>query len=181
VSRTLALLPLVVALAVTTAYADGEKPATSVYTDLSGPDCTIVREDKVTGALVQACPGIAGYRLLVATDDARMSVTVIDPAGVEHGLDYWTVVTRSFSSLGPKAEWRVSGQQGATPPVALIVRVNASEQQDPSKPKKVSYLAVAKITPERICVTDSIRPAPDANERARRAADHSASKPCLSP
>lgn len=178
--RKLVLVPYIV-VAATAAHADGDKRATSVYTDLSGPQCTVVREDKLTGSSVQACPGVAGYRLLVASDDARMSVTVVDPAGVEQELDYWTVVTRSFSTLGPKAEWRVSRGQGATRPVALIVRVNASEQQDPSNPKSVSYLAVAKITPEKICVTDSIRPTPDANERARRAADRSAGKPCLSP
>jgi hypothetical protein len=60
----------------------------------------------------------------------------------------------------------------------LIVRVNASEnQEDPNK--KSSYLAVAKITPQQVCVTDKIAPGATANEEARRAADASSSKPCL--
>jgi hypothetical protein len=66
-------------------------------------------------------------------------------------------------------------------PTAIIVRVVASERENPDAPKKRSYLAVAKITPERICVTDKIEPAADANQRARRAADGSADKACLKP
>jgi hypothetical protein len=63
-------------------------------------------------------------------------------------------------------------------PVALIVRVNAYE--NPENPgKTTSYMAVAKITPQRTCVTDKIAPSARANEEARRAADTAASKPCL--
>jgi hypothetical protein len=62
-------------------------------------------------------------------------------------------------------------------PIALIVRVNASE--DPVDSSRItSYLAVAKITPTEICVTDRIDPAADGNEAARRAADAAASRPC---
>jgi hypothetical protein len=69
-------------------------------------------------------------------------------------------------------------QNGKLVPVALIVRYNASE--DPETPNKtMSYLAVAKITPTTICVTERISPGPKANEDARRAADVASTKPCL--
>ena len=42
-----------------------------------------------------------------------------------------------------------------------------------------SYLAVTKITPTEICVTDKILSGANANEDARRAADTAATKPCL--
>ena len=69
-------------------------------------------------------------------------------------------------------------QKGKRAPVALIIRYNASE--DPEQPNKLSsYLAVSKITPTEICVTDKISPGPKANDDARRAADSAATKPCL--
>jgi hypothetical protein len=69
-------------------------------------------------------------------------------------------------------------QNGKLVPVALILRYNASE--DAETPNKLmSYLAVAKITPTEICVTERISPGPKANEDARRAADAASTKPCL--
>ena len=81
-----------------------------------------------------------------------------------------------MSSLGGKAEWRVTRREGKVLPTALIIRVHANE--NPETSKVTSYLAVAKITSREICVTDRIKPGPAANEEARRAADVSANKPC---
>lgn len=151
---------------------------TSVYTDISGSRCRTISVDRESGATVQSCPGVAGYKLEVEDDDARMSITVVAPGGKKSELSYWQVITSAFSSLGSKAEWRVTSMKGKPAPVALIVRVNASE--DPSNPQKTtSYLAVAKITAAKTCVTDKIGPSATANEEARRAADTAATRPCL--
>lgn len=166
----------------TVMYAGASEPGlvsnTSVYTDISGSRCRTIKVVEESGASVQSCPGIAGYKLEVEDDDARMSITVVAPGGKRSELSYWHVITNAFSSLGNKAEWRVARLKGKTTPVALIVRVNASE--DPSNSQKLtSYLAVAKITPEKTCVTDKIGPSATANEEARRAADTAATRPCL--
>jgi len=151
---------------------------TSIYTDISGSRCRTIRVDRESGSSVQSCPGVAGYKLEVEDDDARMSITVVAPGGQRSELSYWQVITTAFSSLGNKAEWRITQAKGKTTPVALIVRVNASE--DPSNPQKLtSYLAVAKITAAKTCVTDKIGPSATANEEARRAADTAATRPCL--
>jgi hypothetical protein len=147
----------------------------SVYTDIA--DCPMVELDEETGATSALCAGTAGYELLVTDEDARMSVTVIAPDRRQHPLDYWHVVTFAFTTLGTKAEWRVIDRNGEFVPVALIVRVNASEGDDPGV--ITSYLAVAKITPEKICVTDRIDPSADMNADARRAADTADKRPCL--
>ncbi len=150
-----------------------EQEIRSVYTTLAEADCRTLSVDEESASSVQRCPGVGGYALNAADGDARMSIDVITPDGKAHPLNYWSVITHAFSSLGPRAEWRVRGEQ----PIALIVRVNASE--DPENTERyTSYLAVAKITPTQICVTDRIRPAANANEEARRAADASASRPC---
>jgi hypothetical protein len=146
----------------------------SVYTSLDTARCRLLSKHEETGGTLHRCLGAAGYALQVADDDARMSVNVVTPAGRVHELNYWSTVTGNFSSLGPRAEWRMRGER----PYALIVRVNANE--DPANPERTtSYLAVARVSARGSCVTDRIAPSANANELARRAADRSAGRPCL--
>jgi hypothetical protein len=150
----------------------------SVYSDLASSRCKTLVVDRETGASTQSCRGIAGYKLLVHDDDARQSITVVTPDGKEHDLDFWDVVTHRFSSLGNKAEWRVVRSKRKLSPVALIVRVNASE--DDANPSRItSYLAVTKLTPEKICVTHKIPQSANANLNARQAADKARTAECL--
>jgi hypothetical protein len=150
----------------------------SVYTDLSPDSCKTIEVDKEAGGSVQKCAGVAGYSLLVEDADSRQSVTVVAPDGKRHPLDYWQVITTAFSTVGDKAEWRVEREGGKTRPIALIVRVFASENPAAIQ-QRTSYLAVAKITADKVCVTDRVKGGASANEDARRAADTSAGKPCL--
>jgi hypothetical protein len=150
----------------------------SVYSDLSESKCRTIEVDKETGSTTQRCPGIAGYKLLVLDDDARQSITVLTPDGKHHPLDFWDVITNAFSSIGSRAEWRVTRSKGKVSPLALIVRVNASE--DSANPNRLtSYLAVVKVTPEKICVTQKIPPGAKANENARHTADTAQTAACL--
>lgn len=153
-------------------------PVESVYTDLSSTRCKTVSVNKETAGSVQRCAGVAGYSLLVEDDDQRQSVTVVTPAGKRHPLNYWQVITSAFSTVGEKAEWRVERNGRKVRPIALIVRVYANENAEAPN-ERTSYLAVAKVTPEKVCVTDKIKGGTTANEEARRAADASADKPCL--
>ncbi len=155
--------------------------ASSIYTSLSGKTCHSVKKDAETGSSVQQCSGVGNYSLLVLDDDNRMSLTLRTATRKEYPLDLWTIVSKSFSTLGDKAEWRVRKTAGKPEPFALIVRVNASLQEDPDKPQKRSYLAVIKITAEKACVTHVVNAAADANLKARQLADDSANKDCLKP
>lgn len=148
----------------------------SVYTDISGDECTQVAFDEEHGSSHLRCPGVAGYHLDLHDSDNRMSLDVVTPAGKSHPLEYWQTITWGFSHLGDKAEWRLE----AGKPIAVIARVNASENPEDAS-KITSYLAVAKITPDTICVIAKIAPSARANEEARNAADRAASQPCLSP
>lgn len=150
----------------------------SIYTNLAAKNCrTIKAGSSEAGSYVGICRGVGGYKLQVEEGDLRQNIQVITPTGQKHSLDLWTVVGSSFSSLGEKAEWRVRTQKGKVVPVALIVRYNLSNPEDSTK--TTSYLAVAKITAAKICVTDKIGPGAGANVAARVAADKSADKPCL--
>jgi hypothetical protein len=155
------------------------KRVLSVFSAVTGPVCVTVTEDKEKGRQVQRCPGPPGYQLLVTTEDAGMSAAVLTPEGREHPLDYRRFVARSLSTLGGKAEWRVVTRERRVMPVALILRLVPADERDPDRQAAGSHLVVAKITPGDICVTATIRPAPDANAQARRAADRAADQPCL--
>jgi len=151
----------------------------SVYTPLGDKQCRTIKSHEAGDDGFEArCRGTAGYTLLLSEGDLRQNITVITPQGAKHSLELWDVVSGGFSSVGPKAEWRIATQDKKSVPVALILRYNASE--DPDKPdKRTSYLAVAKITSTEICVTEKIPPGPSANEDARRAADAASTKSCL--
>ena len=56
------------------------------------------KEDKGTGSFVKECPGVAGFRLVIASDDEGMFVTVVTPDEREHPLDYAEVI-----APGPRA------------------------------------------------------------------------------
>jgi hypothetical protein len=182
VGRVLVKIALGVALSVSRlhpAAEAGDASVTSIYTSLItlGLCQTMEVTDARTGPR-HRCPGVDGYTLIVEDTDARMSVTVVTPNGASYPLDYWHLVTTHFSNLGDRAEWRVTARNGGIrEPIALIIRVNSYEIDGSNKP--TSYLAVAKITADLICVTDRIGPGPTANVEARRAADSSASKACL--
>lgn len=175
---TLSLIGLTVIVLAVMATAAGQANR-SVYTTLKFKECEITPVPKsAMGDYEGKCPGIAGYTLLVSEGDMRQNLTVVTSQGAKHSLELWDVVSGGFSTVGPRAEWRMANQKGKLSPVALIVRYSASE--DPEHPNKVnSYLAVSKITPTEICITDKISPGPKANEEARRAADSAATKPCL--
>jgi hypothetical protein len=147
----------------------------SAYTEISQGKCRLIAasgEPEDEGGL--SCHGPAGYSLLALSNDLRATVNVVTPDGKENPLEFYNVITGHFSSLGPRAEWRL--RDGV--PYALIVRVLASE--DPEHPdRKTNYLAVARIGPEAICVTDRIEGGADENARARAAADASHSRPCI--
>ena len=61
-------------------------------------------------------------------------------------------------------------------PVALIVRLNVSDQGDEKPP--TSYLVVSKIGATTACVTDVVKPGKDQNSLAQGLADKSSTKPC---
>ena len=169
---------LIVALlaCVTTVTAQSNR---SVYTQIGDKQCRMIKSTEAGDDGFEArCRGTAGYTLLLSEGDLRQNITVITPQRKEHSLDLWSVVSSGFSSVGPKVEWRITTQNKKLVPVALILRYNASD--DAEKPDKLtSYLAVAKITPTEVCVTEKILPGPTANEDARRAADAATTKPCL--
>lgn len=152
----------------------------SVYTNLTGGGCRAFKSDPETGSSEKRCGGYGKWSLMVLDDDDRMSVNVLSPDAKQYELNFWTVVTPAFSSLGNKAEWRVQKQGNTLQPIALIVRINTTSEAN-GRREKQSYLAVSKITDGEICVVEKISNQKNANQMARTAADNAAAKQCLQP
>ena len=157
--------------------------AESVYTTLSPGACKkeVDKSDpNETPYLV--CPGVAGYSLIVRRVDAgRRSIDIVDPDQRTHPLHYQQFVTAHMFSLEDKAEWRVASRNGKQVPVALIVPVQARE--DDKNPEKITttYLAVAKIAGGEVCVTDSIPAGSKSDAEIRSAADSAPNRKCAPP
>ena len=150
----------------------------SVYTSLGAKQCREIKSAEAGDDGYEGrCPGVAGYKLLLSEGDLRQNITVITPKGAQHSLDLWDVISGGFSSVGPRAEWRMAMQNGKLSPVALIVRYNASENAEDSS-KITSYLVVVKITKNAACVTDVVDPGKNQNVEARQLADGATNKPC---
>ena len=175
----MSMVRLVVALCVTVggfAQAPGTVANTSVYSSLDEKVCKTVSVGE--GSSEQVCPGVAGYRLRVLDGDARMSVTVVRPDGSQHDLRFMETVSGGFSSLGPRAEWRMRQGPRGGEPVALTVRLNA--QEDAANPTRVtSYVVVARLDGPQVCVVKVIRSSATALEEARGVADHAGELACL--
>jgi hypothetical protein len=156
----------------------GAQSNDSMYTSMHAKACRTVKSTSAEGgSYVGICNGVAGYKLQLEEGDLRQNIQVITPAGKKHSLELWSVVGSSFSSLGEKAEWRITRAGARVTPIALIVRYNVADPENSTK--STSWLAVAKITAAKICVTDKIAPKADANVAARAAADSAATRPCL--
>lgn len=152
----------------------------SVYTNLKTNSCkTLESETSGAGWYRGECPGIGGYKLQLTEGDIRQSIDVIAPNKNKYELDFIGHVSSGFSSVGERAEWRVTGSGKKQTPTALIVRYNVSENSEDSS-IVTSYLIVSKITKNQICITNVVKPGANQNEEARKLADQSADQPCFS-
>lgn len=144
----------------------------SVYTDLAADKCQTTDVDKgMPGNYSGKCAGVGGFALEVYLDDERNSIGVVLPSKKIVGLDFWNYFG-NFSALGEKAEWRMKGKK----PVALIIRLNVSDNGDEKPP--TSYLIVSKISATNACVTDIVKPSKNQNAQAQELADKALAKPC---
>lgn len=143
----------------------------SMYTDIGDKACAGRIDDAATGARTLDCPGVSGFRLQVLEDDERSSVSIVAPDGRVFPLNYWDVVTRGFSALGSRVEWRVAKLGRNALPVALIVPVIAFDHSGPGHPKRVPLLAVARVARDAACVVRVVDArVPGANKQARQIA-----------
>lgn len=155
----------------------------SVYTYLNPESCTeFIDQDDPNSTTHQLCDGVSGYALIMRhVDSGRKSIDVLTPRKKEFPLDYQEFITRHMSHLEDKAEWRILIKNQKEIPIALVVRVHVHESEDGPERITHSYLAVAKITSDEICITDRILDVSVSREQILNVADSAQKKECLQP
>lgn len=180
-SRNHRTLPAALLLLLTACSGRQDQPTgniTSQQTSLAESNCrkdTDPGDPNDTPYLI--CPGVAGYTLHVRqVESGRSSIDIVDPAGKAAPLNYHQTITTSMFAIGNSVEWRIEGGT----PIALATTIQAHE--DLTEPAKVTntYIAVARITAQQVCVTDKLdQQANQSEEAIRRAADNARNRPCL--
>jgi hypothetical protein len=128
------------------------------------------------------CPGVSGYSLIVRrVDSGRRSIDLVNPANDTLPLKCHEFITRHMFSLDPDARWRVATENGSPVPLALLVRVQARENNNEPDQVTQTYWAVAKLTANEACVTDRIPDGQMSETDIQHAADSARGRPCLPP
>jgi hypothetical protein len=148
----------------------------SSYTSSAPKDCLVSSAGNgVDDSTIRICPGKAGLKVLVSEDDLRETVSVgrnRAAAAREPAAQLWF---GPFNSTAATVEWR--GFNGR--PFAIIQRWHIADNGDldtEGRPIAKPMLAVTRLPPGPVCHVAYIDVAanPDANELARKAADHTA-------
>lgn len=127
---------------------------------------------------LMTCPGVFTYALQVEESE-RPYVTVVTPDKTESRLHLLPYAS-GFSTLGPRAEWRVARIDNRQQPTALILRIN--EATDPSQlpMPPISRLVVSRVSANgQACVVGAVPPGAQQNELARQMADRARTMPCI--
>ncbi|MCC6263150.1 MAG: hypothetical protein IT169_06195 [Bryobacterales bacterium] len=128
------------------------------------------------------CPGTGGFTLKVrSVGSGRKSVDVVDAAQQAHPLNLQEVITRSMSNLTGDAEWRVASRDGKQVPLALILHVQARENSEDPETVTNTYTAVARLSPDSVCVTDRIPPEAKTPGQILTIADSAETRACAPP
>lgn len=153
----------------------GKAQMTSVYTDMfSKTNCRSVEQQDEGGYVKYLCKGPSGYKYEAIEFDLRQTLNVIPPSGAKAELNLLRI-SPYFSTAGPKIEWRIENQS----PIALIVRFSVDKNSDTPK-DEISQLVVVKLRGGTLCITDVVKTSKDQNVIARKLADASTNKPCMS-
>jgi len=155
----------------------------SIYTDLNAASCQkTIDPDDPNSTPYQRCPGVSGYALALRhVGSGRQSIDVITPTQEVFPLDYHDVVTRHMTHVDDKAEWRAIMKNGIKTPFALSIRIHAHENPDEPEQVTRTVIALAKITADEICVTDTIPTGSLSSEEVRMLADSVRDRDCLTP
>jgi len=179
------ILPGLLALG---ACGSDERPADdvsveSVFTRIDAASCTeTIDESDPNDTPIRLCQGVGSLSLLVRrVGSGRRSVDVRVPAAGDFPLDLTEIISRHMLELDPQVEWRVSRRDGELLPIALVLRVGIHADEDEPETVTETYAAIARISPEAICLTDRLPESAVNDSSIRAAADTARDRDCLPP
>jgi len=153
--------------------------ARSAYSSIAAKQCRKTVDLKIDDddyASSDLCKGIGGLRVLRQEIDLRETISVGRSRAAAAREPAASQSFGPFNSTTASIEWRLDP---AGKPFAIIQRWHIADNDDPDKdgrPKTKSLLIVTRLPPGAVChvaYIDGIAN-PDANDLARKAADHTA-------
>lgn len=147
---------------------------TSSYSSIDQRDCVTLDSDNLGS--VQECEPFGHIGVKVIEGDMRQSIVLMQNRK-EYDLDFTKLFSASFPTLGSQIEWR--HELGKPENVkGMIVKLDVHDTYD-NFAKVHSYLLVAKIMKQKICLVAKILPQRHQNKLAREILDRNKPLPCL--
>jgi len=146
----------------------------SSYTSIEERDCTTLDSDNIGS--VQECESFENIGVKVVVGDSRESI-ILTRKEREYDLELLSTFKNIFSSFGSTLEWRHELINSKNIK-GLIIPLNMSDDSE-NLDKTSTYLVVAKITTDKICVVAKIAPQKEQDEIAREILDTDEGLPCL--
>ena len=146
----------------------------SSYTSIEQKDCITLDSDNI--GLVQECESFENIGVKVVVGDIREGI-ILTRKGREYDLELLSTFKNIFSSFGSKLEWRHT-LTNAKNIKGVIIPLNMSDDSE-KLDETSTYLVVAKITADKICVVAKIAPQKEQDEIAREILDTDEGLPCL--
>jgi len=140
----------------------------SSYTSIEERDCTTLDSDNIGS--VQECESFENIGVKVVVGDSRESI-ILTRKEREYDLELLSTFKNIFSSFGSTLEWRHELINSKNIK-GLIIPLNMSDDSE-NLDKTSTYLVVAKITTDKICVVAKIAPQKEQDEIAREILDTS--------
>jgi hypothetical protein len=145
----------------------------SSYTSSAPKDCrTIGKSSERNSSATRACPGKAGFAVLVSEDDLRETVSVGRNHKAAAGEPASQIWFGPFNSTAHTVEWRAADGK----PFAIIQRwliADSADEDRNGRPTTKPMLAVTRLPPGPVCHVAYIdgQANRNPNELARAAAD----------
>jgi hypothetical protein len=142
---------------------------TSAYSTIDLRRCRTLERDPERESMRRRCPGLGNVPLFVSEDDSRTDVD----AGVDNGV--WESLP-GLNEIGGRIEWRL----GSGRPFAIIYRLRSIATDRPPGSSLIVETVGRRGAPGcQVAVIDGALP--DANARAREAADREVRSPRCPP
>jgi len=147
----------------------------SIYTSIDERKCQTLESDNLGS--IEECESFAGMKIVVIEGDIKQGI-IVTRDNKRYDLDFKSVISDGFISLGLEIEWIYQHQEFDNP-MAMLIRLDVNEDEEDVE-KITSYSLVSKITEKEICIVGKVKIEENKDELAHKMAEEAYNMPCLS-
>ena len=121
---------------------------------------------------VLACPGVAGYSLILKGDETKPQISLLAPDGNRYPIHYWDLSDPAFLGIEESVLWIVN-----TPDKTLAI--NFRLKIEPKDGQWGRYDVIARVNPLPVCIVGSVPVTLKTGGQSMAIAIAPAARPCL--